>query len=270
MPAGEGTPGSRLFDSVIVRPPTKDLTKCVSTHPFKDTLDMNLALKQHEEYIKILREEGIHVYTLPQLEGSPDSVFIQDTAIVRSSKRQALISRFGEAKRRGEEDSVENFLKKAGFTTHRVGPPATLEGGDVLITNIGMVYVGMTSRTNSFGIEALRHFLEDHKVIAVPTSKVFHLLSAVNYIGNKAVAIVPELVDPLFFEGFTQIRVPLEEAYAANMLYLGDNKILLPEGYPKTVERLRSSGYRVIEVDVSEFRKCDGGVTCLSLPLYLI
>lgn len=255
---------------MIVRPPAKDMIRCVSTNSLKDTLDIGLALKQHEEYVKVLREEGIYVHKLPQLEGFPDSVFIQDTAVVRFTLRQALISRFGEASRRGEEDSVEDYLKSSGFVTNRVEPPATLEGGDVLITDVGVMYVGVTSRTNSEGVEALRHFLKDYKVVPVPTTKVFHLLSAVNYIGNKTVAIVPELIDPLFFEGFMQVHVPLEEAYAANMLYLGDNKVLIPEGYPKTVEKLKRAGYKVLEVDVSEFRKCDGGVTCLNLPIYLV
>jgi len=81
---------------------------------------------------------------------------------------------------------------------------------------------------------------------------------------------VLELVDTRYFSGFKQIRVPFEEAYAANVLYLGENRILMPQGYPRTAERLRREGYRIVEVDVSEFRKCDGGVTCLSLPLFLI
>lgn len=258
----------RLYDSVIVRPPVRELTRCVSTHPLRDTVDYRLALKQHENYVKILQEEGIEVYKLPQLEGFPDSVFVQDTAIVRSSLRRALISRFGEPSRRGEELSIREFLSKIGFTITDVVEPATLEGGDVLVTSEGVIFVGVTSRTNSNGVEVLKNFFREFRVVAVPTGKVFHLLSAVNYVGSKTLVIVPEYVDPLYFNGFRLIRVVLEEAYAANMLYLGDNKVLIPEGYPKTAERMRREGYRVIEVDVSEFRKCDGGVTCLSLPFY--
>ncbi|MEM0347391.1 MAG: arginine deiminase family protein [Zestosphaera sp.] len=259
---------SKLYGSVIVRPPVKELTKCVSTHPLRTTVDYRLALKQHDNYVRILQEEGIEVYKLPQLEGFPDSVFVQDTAVVRASLKHALISRFGEPSRRGEESSVREFLSKRGFTITDVVEPATLEGGDVLITSEGVVFVGITSRTNLGGAEILRSFFREFKVIAVPTSKVFHLLSAVNYVGNKTLVIVPEYVNPSYFDGFRLIRVDLEEAYAANMLYLGDNRVLVPEGYPRTAERMRREGYRVIEVDVSEFRKCDGGVTCLSLPLY--
>ncbi|MFN3268516.1 MAG: dimethylarginine dimethylaminohydrolase family protein [Zestosphaera sp.] len=258
----------RLYNSVVVRPPIKELIRCVSTHPLKDTVDYRLALKQHEDYVRVLQEEGIEVYKLPQLEGFPDSVFIQDTAVVRSSVKRALISRFGAPSRRGEESSVREFLSMMGFTITDVVEPATLEGGDVLVTGEGVVFVGITSRTNSNGVEFLRSFFKDLKVVAIPNNKVFHLLSAVNYVGNKTLVIVPEYVDPSYFNGFRLIRVALEEAYAANMLYLGNNKVLIPEGYPKTVERMRSEGYKVIEVDISEFRKCDGGVTCLSLPFY--
>lgn len=258
----------RLYNSVVVRPPVKDLTRCVSTHPLRSTVNYELALKQHENYVRILREEGIEVYRLPQLEGFPDSVFVQDTALVRSSVRRALISRFGEPSRRGEELSIQEFLSRRGFVLTKVVEPATLEGGDILVTGEGVIFVGVTSRTNLGGVEILRSFLRELKVVAVPTDKVFHLLSAVNYVGNKTLVIVPEYVDPQYFSGFRLIRVAVEEAYAANMLYLGNNKVLIPEGHPRTVERMRREGYRIIEVDISEFSKCDGGVTCLSLPFY--
>ncbi|WP_237558724.1 dimethylarginine dimethylaminohydrolase family protein [Candidatus Methanodesulfokora washburnensis] len=211
-----------------------------------------------------LQEEGIEVKKLPSLDGFPDSVFIQDTALIRAPSRKAPISRFEEPSRRGEEASVREFLEKLGFSTINV--EATLEGGDMMVTDTA-VFVGLTTRTK--GVEALKSFFKQ-EVIAVPTEKVFHLLPAVNYIGNKTVVIVPELVDPQYFRGFKQIRVPLDEAYAANVLYLGENRILMPEGYPRTAEKLRKEGYRTVKVDVSEFRKCDGGVTCLSLPFFLI
>jgi dimethylargininase len=257
-----------LFNTVLVRPPAREFPRCVSTHPLRNTVDLNLALKQHEDYVNALQEEGIEVKKLPSLDGFPDSVFIQDTALIRTPSRKALISRFGEPSRRGEEASVREFLEKLGFSTVNVEAPATLEGGDVMVTD-AVVFVGLTTRTNVGGVEALKSFFKQ-EVIAVPTEKVFHLLSAVNYIGNKTVVIVPELVDPQYFRGFKQIRVPLDEAYAANVLYLGENRILMPEGYPRTAEKLRKEGYRTVEVDVSEFRKCDGGVTCLSLPFFLI
>jgi len=259
-----------LFNSVIVRPPTQELVKCVSTNPLRHTVAPSLAIKQYEEYVKILKEEGIEVYIMSGLEGYPDAVFIQDTAIVSSVRRSALICRFGEFSRRGEELSVAEFLRGLGFTLYYVSPPATIEGGDVLVTDVGVLYVGLSSRTNLYGINFLKEFFSNYEVITVPIDKVFHLLSAVNYLGRRRLAVVPELVDTSFFEGFKLIRIPFDEAYAVNMLYLGCDKVLIPDGRPKTYDRLRKEGLKPIVVDVSEFWKCDGGVTCLSLPLYNI
>ncbi|MEM0504203.1 MAG: arginine deiminase family protein [Sulfolobales archaeon] len=258
----------RLFNAVVVRPPTEDIVRCVSTHPLRCSINFREALRQHREYVSVLREEGVEVYEVPGLQGFPDAVFIQDTAIVRRPRGEALILRFSVPSRRGEEVSVAEFLRSLGYTTTFVGPPATIEGGDVLITDVGIVYVGITSRTNLEGLQYLRYFLTGLKVVPVPCSKVFHLLSAVTYLGGRTVALVPELVDHSVFDGFKLITVPTDEAYAANMLYLGGGKVLIPEGFRKTYEKLRREGFKPIEVDVSEFRKCDGGITCLSLPLY--
>ncbi len=259
-----------LFNTVLVRLPTDDLRRCISTHPLRDYVDLSLAVKQHRDYVRILREVGIDVIELPPLHGFPDAVFIQDTAVVGLVSGKALLARFGVDSRRGEELSVGEFLSGLRIKVVRTETPATIEGGDVLVTDVGIMFVGITSRTNTLGVQMLKQVFKDYEVIPVPTNKVFHLLSAVSYLGNRTVAIVPEYVDPSAFSGFKLIRIPFEEAYAANMLYLGHMKVLIPEGHPRTAEILRREGYSVIEVDVSEFRKCDGGVTCLNLPLYNI
>ena len=160
----------RLFDQVVVRPPSKSIIGCISTNPLRTTVNPSQASRQHREYVKILREHGIEVVEMPPLEGYPDSVFIQDTAVVGSKSRRALIARFGAVPRRGEEVSVENLLKSMGFATMRVQEPGTLEGGDVMVTDIGLVYVGVSGRTNTVGVEQLR--------------KVFpgvHVVEAVSY-----------------------------------------------------------------------------------------
>ncbi|MCD6139484.1 MAG: amidinotransferase, partial [Thermococcus sp.] len=104
--------------------------------------------------------------------------------------------------------------------------------------------------------------------ISVPISKIFHLLSGVNYLGNKTVVISPHVVDIEYFKGFKFITIAEDELYANNMLYLGERKVLLPAGYPKTEEKLRREGFKPVLVNVSEFWKGDGGVTCLNLPFY--
>jgi len=258
----------RLFSKVLVRTPPKSMARCVSSNPLRSAVDPLEAARQHREYVSVLKEHGVDVEVLPPQEEYPDSVFIQDTAVVGAKSGRALIARFGVASRRGEESSVEKTLRERGFETLRVSEPGTLEGGDVMVTDTGIVFVGISRRTNSIGVEYLRRAFPDVEVVKVPVTRVLHLLSAVNYLGNKTVAIVPELIDPQYFRGFRLVRIPLEESYAANMLYLGDRRVLIPSGYPRTAEILRREGFKPIEVEVTEFWKCDGGVTCLSLPFY--
>lgn len=259
-----------LFDYVVVRPPTPDIRACISTRGLGPYVDVDLALKQHRNYIEVLKNEGIKVIELPELYGFPDAVFIQDTAVVGLASGKALISRFAVAGRRGEEVSIKEFLEGLGLKVFTVEEPATIEGGDVLVTDVGTIFVGITSRTNLHGANTLKKVFKEYEVVPVPTDKVFHLLSAVSYLGNMTLAIVPEYVDVTYFSGFKLIRIPLDEAYAANILYIGDKKVIVPAGYKKTIEILKHEGYTVVEVDISEFSKCDGGVTCLSLPLYSI
>ena len=258
----------RLFDTVIVRRPGESYKSCVSTNPEHRSIDVNLAKKQHEEYVKILKENGIEVIELEPLENHPDSVFVQDTAIVGVNSNLAVLSRFGEPSRRGEEESIKEVLKKEGFEIKHVEEPGTIEGGDVLVTNQGVVFVGLSQRTNAKGIKQLAQFFPKVKVISVPISKIFHLLSGVNYLGNKTVVISPHVVDIEYFKGFKFITIAEDELYVNNMLYLGEREVLLPAGYPKTEEKLRREGFKPVLVNVSEFWKGDGGVTCLNLPFY--
>jgi len=257
-----------LFSTVIVRPPSDSLTRCVSTNPLRHSVDPGAAARQHRDYVNVLREHGIEVLYLDPKPGLPDSVFVQDTAVVGAKSRTAVIARFGEASRRGEEKDVKLLLQGMGYQISEIVEPGTLEGGDVLVTDFGVIFVGLSKRTNSAGIEQFSQIFKNIEIVGVPVKRALHLLSAVSYLGNRTFAIVPEYVDASYFEGYKLIRVPFDEAYAANMLYLGDRYVVMPAGYPKTAEKLRREGYRPIEVDVSEFWKCDGGVTCLSLPLY--
>lgn len=258
----------RLFDTVIVRPPSTTFNKCVSGNPLKATIDINLARRQHEEYIKILLENGVEVIKLKPIDQFPDSVFIQDTALVGLKSRRGLIARFGEVSRRGEEEDIATFLSGRRFEVFKVEAPGTIEGGDLMVTDLGIIYAGLSRRTNIEGIKQLMKIFPKELVVAIPIEKTFHLLGGVNYIGNKTIIIAPSLVDLKYFEGFKMIIVPEEEEYASNSLYIGNGKIMVPIGYEKTIEKLRREGFKPIEVDISEFWKCDGGVTCLSLPMY--
>ncbi len=264
----------RLFDRVVVRPPGKSYKECVSKNPEHSSIDISKAVDQHEDYVKTLRDQRIEITELPPKEKYPDNVFVQDTALIENSTNTAVICRFGESSRRGEEKSVARYLKKEGFEVKKIEEPGTLEGGDILVTGKNTVFVGLSERTNEEGIEQLSEFFPNTDVIKVPVSDVFHLLSGVNFIGNNTLAICPEVVNPSYFENFDLVKIHKNQQdtkYAnkpINMLYLGKNKILLPDAYPNTEKILQENSYETITVNISEFWKGDAGATCPMLPFY--
>lgn len=261
----------RLFDSVLVRSPSISYEHCVSSNPDKNSIDIKLAKLQHQSYISILRENDIKVLELPSYENYPDSVFMQDPAVL--GLRRSIIGRFGEISRRGEESKLVSELHQLELLKDskvlQIEGPGTLEGGDVMITDQKQLFVGQSSRTNSTGTLQLQSFLPDMKVTAVKT-ELLHLLCGCSYLNQSTMIITPELVNPLNFSGFKYVKLSREDAYASDALYLGERRVLIPSGYPKASNKLKEEGYIPVEVDVSEFRKGDGGVTCLCSPIYNI
>ena len=249
-----------------MRPPPNSYSECVSANPHGGEIDVTLAKAQHRHYCSILKESGIDVIALPSLENFPDSVFMQDPALLGS--RNSVIGRFGEARRRGEEKALVDDLRKLAplGRLNWVIEPGTFEGGDVVVTEKD-VFVGESKRTNASGIQQLTHVLKDVSIRAVKT-ELMHLLCGCAYLNDKTMIIVPELVDTVSFPGFKFIPLPKEEVYAADALYLGERKVLIPSGYPTASAKLKEAGYRPVEVDMSEFWKGDGGVTCLNSPIY--
>jgi dimethylargininase len=257
----------RLFDLAFVRPPTDSYVHCVSNNPDKSTIDPDLARRQHREYASTLRECGVKVVELPGLEDFPDSVFMQDPAILGTTR--AVMGRFGEQKRAGEErvfaGELSEYRGEVG-EMFNVKAPGTLEGGDVVLTDHG-IFVGESSRTNSEGSRQLAANLVGLSVTTVGT-KLFHLLCGCSYLTNREMIIADGMVDPRPFRGFRSITVPREEMYACDALYLGERRVMIPFGFPQAAAKLKRAGYRPIEIEVSEFRKGEGGVTCLSSPVY--
>lgn len=259
----------RLFDLVFVRPPPDSYVRCVSANPRRTEIDLGLAKEQHREYVSTLRESGVDVVELPPLEDFPDSVFVQDPALLGSQR--SVMGRFGEETRRGEEkaffDELRNHRSEIGEIRF-VKEPGTLEGGDVLVTDRGL-FVGESRRTNSNGIEQLAAYLDNFEVRRVRTD-LLHLLCGCSYLNEGKMIVATELVSPSSFPGFEFMSLSIEEAYAADALYLGDDRVLIPSGFPRVSKKLEQAGYKGIEVDVSEFYKGDGGVTCLCSPVYKI
>jgi dimethylargininase len=259
----------RFFDTVLVRPPSATYINCVSTNPARGSIDLALARDQHKEYVSILRESVVNVIELPPSDKFPDSVFMQDPALLGSC--QSMIGRLCEKSRQGEESALCEDLHRLHLEVGNLyftSRPGTLEGGDILVTE-DRVYVGASQRTNREGIAQLATCLSSFDVKPIKTG-LMHLLCGCSYLSDGTIIISPELVSPKSFPGLRFVMIPREEAYAADALYLGEKRVLIPLGFPKTSSKLREAGYEPVEVEVSEFRKGDGGVTCLCSPIYTL
>lgn len=248
------------YTHALVRPPGMSFVDAIAEVP--QVIDAILARHQHHEYIQALHQAGIHVEKLPISEEYPDACFMQDPALVVGGV--AILNRMGAASRVGETALVADELR-ARFETYEIQAPGTIEGGDVL--NVGdRLLVGETARTNQAGIEQVRALIEPRGIAveSVPVKDYLHLLCVVTYVGEGTVVVLEDFAEHPLLKGFKQILVPKDELYAANTLGIG-KYVIVPAGYPKTVERIKAEGFEVLEVPVSEFYKADGGVSCLSL-----
>jgi dimethylargininase len=243
----------------LVRKPGPDFVSAISGHPHKHQIDIERALEQHAYYVRALQQAGTRVIALATLEEFPDSPFVEDTAVIFD--RQALICRMQAKSRKGERESVAREIRNHRAIAH-LKPPATLDGGDVLMTD-QTVYVGQSTRTNREAVQALEDFC-GKPCVPVPVHRGLHLKSSVSFLGDNRLVIYPENVDTSAFKKFEWIRVDESEAYAANCLTLG-KFVLMPAGFPDVADKIRAHGFNVIELEMSEFEKADGSVTCLSL-----
>jgi dimethylargininase len=244
----------------IVRPPGASFVKAISSQGAP--IDVALAQTQHREYRQALVAAGVEVETLPPDERYPDSCFMQDPVLVFAG--QAVICRMAVASRRGEEAAAAEAL--AGrFPLAHIVEPGLLEGGDVMFLP-DRILVGRSARTNRAGIAQLAVALAAAglPVIETPTGGYLHLMTAAAYVGRNTVLALADFAQHPAFAGRDVIVVPPDEAYAANVLGLGDS-VIVPAGYPTVARLLRDRDFAVFETPVSEFAKADGGVTCLAL-----
>jgi dimethylargininase len=238
---------------------------CELTHLERKPIDLAVAVEQHDRYEAALREAGITVARVPARDDLPDSVFVEDTAIVLDEI--AVMTRPGAKKRREEVETVREIL-----AAHRplasIAEPATLDGGDVLVLD-KHVYVGLTARSSLSGVQQLRAILSPlgYTVQGVPVGGCLHLKSAVTRAGSWLLVVNPEWVDPATFDGWETLPVDSREPHAANVLWLGSVTIV-PEVFERTNTRLaRATDARLVPVPASELAKAEGGVTCCSLIL---
>ena len=254
-----------MFKNAIVRIPGKSLLEGITSAPELGKPDYELALKQHNNYIEALESCGVTVTVLDALEEFPDSCFVEDTAVL--TRNCAIISNPGAATRKKESGYMIETIKKF-YTEDKIEyikDPGTLEGGDVLMVG-NHFYVGLSARTNKEGIRQFIEILEEHGLTgsAVPLEKVLHLKTGVNYIENNNMLASGEFIEKEDFKLFNKIIVPENEAYGANCIWM-NGSVIVPKGYPTVEKSVRDAGYNVIVVDTSEYKKLDGGLSCLSL-----
>ncbi len=223
------------------------------------------AREQHDRYVGALERCGLKVTVLDADERYPDSVFIEDTAVV--TDRCAIVANPGAVGRRGEVHEVGEVLSGLYENVERIVSPGTLDGGDVLQVG-NHFYIGLTRRTNREGAEQLSALLQGYCFGAsfVGLRRFLHLKTGVAYLGGDDLVVAGELVASDEFEGFDKIVVTPEEEYCANCIRINDHVLVAGE-CEKTKEKISERGYEVIELEMSEFRKVDGGLSCLSLRL---
>jgi dimethylargininase len=245
----------------LVREPGARYRGCISSHPLHHTVDVSLARTQHAEYRRTLSEIGLEVIVLQRDDEHPDSCFVEDNAVIQGGR--ALVCRMAKESRRGEEMAVEAKLKEF-MRVKRVAAPATVEGGDVIHLHDRLIS-GVTERTNVEGITQMGDWL-GVRVDTIVDPSIVHLKSYVTYLGGDTMIVTKAYANHPALKGFDKLIVPDDEGYAANTLAIGD-AVLMPSGHPKAHALVRDAGFDVVPMNVSEFEKCEGALTCLSLLL---
>jgi len=247
----------------LVRRPGPRLDDGLLTHLERVPVDLELAQRQWEAYVEALRAEGWETIEVPAADDCPDAVFVEDTVVVLGDL--AVISRPGADERKPETAATEAALAGLGYRIARIEAPGTLDGGDVL-KHDGTVWVGIGGRTNAAGADQLAAHLAPlgAEVVPVPVSKVLHLKSAVTALPDGTVAGFEPLVDdPAVWDEF----LPVPEEGGSHVVVLDESTVLMATSAPATRKLFESRGLRVVAVDLTEFEKLEGCVTCLSVRL---
>lgn len=247
----------------LVRRPGPLLDQGLVSHIERQPVDLTLAMTQWEAYRAAMEGAGWQTVEVPSADDCPDAVFVEDTMVV--FRNVAVISRPGADERKPEIIEAEKVVESLGLSINRIRPPGTLDGGDVL--KIGdTVYVGRGGRTNAEGIRQLRSILAPlgANVVAVPLTKVLHLKSAVTALPDGTIiGHLPLIDDPGAFPRF--LAVPEESG--AHVVDLGAGRLLMAADAPRSAALFADLGYEPVTVDISEYEKLEGCVTCLSVRL---
>ena len=250
------------FNRAIVRTPGHSMVNGITSANL-GVPDYSLALAQHQTYVSALQDCGLTVTVLPPDENHPDSIFVEDTALL--TPKCAIIMRPGASSRRGEIEKMEAIVKEHFQTVRKVESPGTADAGDIMMVG-NHYYIGLSERTNPPGAKQIIDILKSLGMTGstIPLKRVLHLKSGVAYLENDNLLVAGEFKSHPELSKFNQIGVDDDEQYAANCVWI-NGTVLVPAGFPRTEQAVKTCGYMTIALDVSEFRKLDGGLSCLSL-----
>jgi dimethylargininase len=254
-----------LFQYAIVRAPAENFAEGLTTVDFGRP-QFTKVLAQHAAYCEVLEERGLELIRLAADLTHPDSTFVEDAAVLTA--KSAVLTRPGAQSRLGEVAAIRGPLERYYSTIHEIQSPGTLDGGDVCEAGPHF-FIGVSHRTNEEGARQLSDFLavEGYTSSVVDirnVTSILHLKSGLAYLDDNNLVVMEELAERKEFAGYNLIRVSAEESYACNCVLVNE-RVLLPSGFPGLNATLVNSGYRPLLLDMSEFRKMDGGLSCLSL-----
>lgn len=251
-----------MFSKAIVRTPCKAMVSGLTAANL-GIPDYQKALIQHQDYIAALQECGLDVTVLPADESFPDSTFVEDPALV--TPHCAILTRPGAPSRSNETLTMREPLSRFFDDIEIIEHPGSVEGGDIMMVG-DFYYIGLSERTNREGarqmIDILRQYGMDGATVTL--NEVLHLKTGLSYLENNNLLICGEFLQNDTFRQFNHLAVDADEAYAASSVWI-NGVVLTPAGFPGTRALIESAGYACREVDVSEFQKLDGGLSCLSL-----
>jgi len=248
--------------TAITREVSPNISRCELSYHAREPIDVEKAVTQHHAYEDCLRESGVRVVPLPAERDLPDSVFVEDAAVVLDEV--AVIPIMGAESRRPETRTIAEAVQQYR-PLKLLTEPARLDGGDVLRAG-RKIFVGLTKRTIRAAIDQLQEIAHPHgyEVHAVEVTNILHLKSACSYVRENTILLNRHFIDAQLFAGFELIDVPIDEPGAANVLAV-NGRVIVPASFPKTAALLRTRGFDVAIVDVSELQKAEAGVTCCSL-----
>ena len=237
------------FSHVIIRRPGKSLSNGITSAPELGQPIYERAIEEHYDYEHALEQCGVYVTVLPALEQYPDSCFVEDPAVI--TRCGAIITNPGAPSRNGEKNEIEPAVRRFFDDEHikHIEAPGTLDGGDVMMVG-DHFYIGRSARTNEEGI---RQFCE-----------ILAGWGLEGYIENNKMLVSGEFIDKPDFAQYNKVVVPENEAYGANCIWV-NGTVIVAEGYPTVLKAVQDLGYKTLVVDTSEYRKVDGGLSCLSL-----